>query len=326
MESIVLFDPSIRSLNKGDEVIMRSAEKSVKHLLKGRYVIKSATHAPIVTFYQNTHLNPRMRFYDDAKYKFICGSSLIWKNMLKPRPTFNVNLFNCMPYRNSILLGCGIAQVESKGNWYTRKLYSKILSKDYIHSVRDDDAKKFVESLGYRALNTGCPTMWGFTPEFCAQIPTKKADDVIFTLTDFWTSREADQKLIDILVKNYRNVYFWIQGSFDKEYFDSFENTASIKVVDPTLEDYSEVLSRGNIDYVGTRLHAGMFALQHQVRTILIAIDNRTRSLNMTYDLHVVERDDIETKLEDYINSEFVTDIHINSDAIQQWLSQFEAL
>ena len=325
MDNIILFDPSIRSLNKGDEIIMRSAEKRIEHLLEGNYVVKSATHAPVVTFYQNTHLNPRMRFYDDAKYKFLCGSSMIWKNMFKPRPTFNVNWFNCMPYKNSILLGCGIAQSNvKKVNYYTKRLYSKILSKEYIHSVRDDDALKFVKSLGYKAINTGCPTMWGFTPEFCAGIPTQKSDRVIFTLTDFGKDYKKDQLLIDILHENYPELYFWIQGAFDKEYLDSFKHINDIHIVNPTVDDYSRILNEGNIDYVGTRLHAGMFALQHSVRTIILAIDNRTRSINDAYHLHVVERDRIGAELSDKINSEFATNISIRQKNISKWLSQFK--
>lgn len=323
MENVILFDPSIRSLNKGDEIIMCSAEAQIAHLLEGNYVIKSATHAPIVTAYQNTRLNPRMRFYDEAKYKFICGSSLIWKNMFKPRPTFNVNWFNCMPYENSILLGCGIAQTESRLNYYTKHLYSKILSKEYTHSVRDDEAAEFVRSMGYKAINTGCPTMWQFTEEFCSHIPEKKANRVVFTLTDFYKSHAQDQLLIDILRKEYDQVYFWIQGAFDEEYLKTFKNIEGIHIVHPTLEAYSQLLQSGDIDYVGTRLHAGMFALQHHVRTIILVIDNRTRAMNEAYDLHVIERDTIGEELSKKINSTFSTNINIRQAAIKEWLQQF---
>lgn len=327
MENLVLFDPGIRSLNKGDEIIMKSAQMELyKHgLLNGRYVINSATHAPVVTWYQNTVKNPGMKFYDNAKYKFICGSNLLWKNMMKPRPVFNVDLTNCRPYKDSILMGVGLGQAKSKTNWYTKKLYSKILSRNYIHSVRDENTAAFLKRLGYKAIDTGCPTMWGFTHDFCQQIPSKKADNVIFTLTDYGRDKENDQKLIDILLRYYKCVYFWIQGAFDKEYFDSFKNTENIKIVAPTLEDFSEVLTENNIDYVGTRLHAGMFAMQHKKRTIIIAIDNRVRNLNEAYSLHVVERDNIH-ELPKLIESSFMTDVKLKEENIKKWLSQFEVI
>ena len=325
MNAVILFDPGIRSLNKGDEIIMRSAERELANngILAGNYVIHSATHAPIVTSYQNTALNPRMRFYDEAKYKFICGSNLMWKDMFKVRPVFNVNLWNCMPYANSIMMGIGVGQANSKTNLYTKKLYEKILSKDYIHSTRDQAAESFLTSLGYKAIDTGCPTIWQFTPEFCADIPHGKAENVIFTLTDYGKDLENDQQLINILKKEYRNVYFWVQGAFDFEYFNNFENTEGIIVVDPDIDEYSRVLNSMDIDYVGTRLHAGLFAMQHKKKAIILAIDNRVRDMSEVYDLHVLERDDL-SKLPELINSSFATDVKIKQANIDLWLSQFK--
>ena len=323
MKAIVLFDPSIRSLNMGDHIIMNSAEEELKKLMGNNYIIKCGTHTPAVTFYQNTSANPRMKVYDEAKYKFICGSNLLWKNLFLPRPTFNVNLWNCRVYRNSILVGVGTNAPKKKINLYTKTLYTKILSKNFIHSVRDEETKRFVESMGYKAINTGCPTMWKFTAEFCKSIPIQKSDDVVFTLTDYNRDLENDQELINILNRNYKNVYFWIQGMFDLEYLNELKDTKNIKLIPPTLEAFSEILNRENIEYVGTRLHAGMFAMQHKKRSIILAIDNRVRDMKETYNLNTVERDDIKL-LENMINDEFETKISINEEKIQEWFSQFE--
>ena len=322
METIVLFDPSIRSLNMGDHIIMKSSEKELEHIIEGKFIINCATHQPAITFYQNTRLNPRIKIYDNAQYKFICGSNLLWKNLFVPRPTFNVNLFNCKLYEGSILFGVGTNSSNKKPNLYTKLLYSKILSKNYIHSVRDERTKRFVEELGYKAINTGCPTMWKFNDEFCKEVPTKKSDKVIFTLTDYSHDRENDQILIDILNANYNTVYFWLQGASDEVYFDSLKNTENIIKVAPTLKAYEEVLKE-NIDYVGTRIHAGMFALQHKKRTIVISIDNRVRDMKETYNLNVVERREIH-KLDEMINSNFTTKIEINKENINKWLLQFK--
>lgn len=323
MKNIVLFDPSIRSLNMGDHIIMNSAEKVISNITKNQFIIKAATHAPIVTFYQNTSHNPRIKLYDDAKYKFICGSNLLWRNLCVPRPTFNVNHFNSRPYNGSVLLGVGTHHKNKKLNLYTRTLYNKILSKDFIHSVRDNETKELVESMGFKAINTGCPTMWGFTEEFCSVIPTKKADNVIFTLTDYSRNIEQDQKMIDILVKSYSKVYYWVQGIYDLEYLKEFDNTEKIIIVSPPLEEFSKILSTDDIEYVGTRLHAGMFAMQHKKRAVIISIDNRVESMKATYGLNSVYRNNIED-VEDMINSEFETKININEKNINDWLSQFE--
>ena len=325
MNSIILFDPGIRSLNKGDEIIMRSAEYELKKIgiLKGNYVIHSATHAPVVTFYQNTNRNPRMRFYNEAKYKIICGSNLLWKDMLKPRTALNVNLWNCLPYKDSILMGVGTGLSQGKTNAYTKRLYSKILSKEFIHSARDQRTAEFLVNLGYKAIDTGCPTMWRFTKEFCREIPNNKAENVVFTLTDYGREKEFDQKLIDILKREYKKVYFWVQGAFDFEYFSSFENTKDIVIVPPDVNEYDSLLKEDDLDYVGTRLHAGMFAMQHKKRTIILAIDNRVRDLNKAYHLNTIERKDV-SNLPDLIHSTLDTDVQLKTENIEKWISQFQ--
>ena len=48
-----------------------------------------------------------------------------------------------------------------------------------------------------------------------------------------------------------------------------------------------------NIDYVGTRLHAGIRALQHKKRTIIIGIDNRAIEKAKDFNLTVIDRKNI---------------------------------
>ena len=132
-----------------------------------------------------------------------------------------------------------------------------------------------------------------------------------------------DQKLIDILKKEYEELYFWVQGAFDLEYFRSFNNTEGIHIISPEVDNYSEVLNLPDLDYVGTRLHAGMFAMQHKKRAIILAFDNRVRDMQAAYDLHVIERDEIE-RLPQMINSTFATDVKLKKDNIDKWLSQFQ--
>ena len=323
MKKTVLFDPSIRSLNMGDHIIMQSAERVLNDIIKDSFIIKCGTHSPAVTFYQNTSLNPRFKLYDNVEYKFICGSNLLWRNLFMPRPIFNVNPFNCRIYKNSVLLGVGTSSSIKKPNFYTINIYKKILSRQYIHSVRDERTKKFVENLGYKAINTGCPTMWQFTKSFCKQIPEEKSDNVIFTLTDYGQDKENDQKLIDILNDNYKKIYFWVQGIYDLDYLQKFKNIQRIQIIPPIVKAYDNILSMDNIEYVGTRLHAGIFAMQHKKRTIILAIDNRVRDMKETYNLITLERNNI-NQLPNLIYSKFKTDININKDNIDKWLSQFK--
>lgn len=326
METVILFDPSIRSFNMGDHIIMESSELELKKILKNKFVIKAATHTPVMTFYQNTNHNPRIKVYDNAQAKFICGSNLLWRNLFVPDPSLNINLLNSRAYNGSVLLGVGTHHKSKKLNLYTKKLYRKILSKKLVHSVRDEDAKALVESLGLKAVNTGCPTMWKFTKEFCKQIPKVKSDSVVFTITDYNIDLQNDQIMIDLLVKNYKKVYFWVQGIEDYEHFKSFKNTQNIEIIPPVVGKYKKILEKEEIDYVGTRLHAGIYAMQHKCRTIILSIDNRVESMKKSYGINSIKREFVQDQLEQYILSEFNTEVNINESAIKKWRAQFEVV
>lgn len=199
------------------------------------------------------------------------------------------------------------------------------MSSEFAHSVRDEATKAIVEELGFRAINTGCPTMWGFTDEFCAQIPTKKANSAVFTLTDYGKDPERDKMLIRILLENYERVYFWPQGLGDEAYIHSLlapEHLKELEVLHPTLQSFEDVLLRGDVDYIGTRLHAGMYAMQHKVRSIIVTIDNRVRDMRKTYSFSSIERNEIE-RLDEMIGSTWSTRIGIDERAIEDWKGQF---
>ncbi len=327
MKRIVLFDTSVGSLNHGDGIIMESFEKNAKDILDGNYISKFPTHTPCFTFCQQVKRNPRYNFVNDSDYKFICGTNLLNNRMYIPWPFFNINFFNSGCYKNSVLVGVGASAFpkgSNKVSLYSKLLFSKILSKEYKHSVRDERTKLIVDSiLGEgSAINTGCPTIWGLTKEHCAKIPNKKAEEVILTLTDYSAKKEHDERLIEVLLKNYKKVYFWPQGTKDMEYFGTFCQTENITVISPGVKAYSEFLSEKDVDFVGTRLHAGIYAMQHKRRTVILSVDNRARDMAESYNLHVLDR--ASDKLEEKINSEFATDIKINEENIRTWKSQFK--
>ncbi|TOG81065.1 capsular biosynthesis protein, partial [Vibrio parahaemolyticus] len=73
-------------------------------------------------------------------------------------------------------------------------------------------------------------------------------------------------------------------------------------IIAPSLESFDEVLSSGNVDYIGTRLHGGVRALQKKVRTLILAIDNRAWEKKKDFNLPVVERND-EVAISNFINN-----------------------
>ena len=99
--------------------------------------------------------------------------------------------------------------------------------------MRDERSKQYLERLGLKAINTGCVSMWMLTPEFCSTIPSEKADTVVFTIT---ASPESQMKknyqlILDTLLRNYSEVYFWPQGIDDYSQFLSLDSIESIQVL-----------------------------------------------------------------------------------------------
>lgn len=323
MQKVTLFDTSSGSLNLGDYIINESVAEELEFITNESFVAKYATHTPVMHFYQNFKQNTIVRFARESKFKFISGTNIVAFNNFRPWPNWNVNIFNYHPYKNSILVGSGSTPNSKKINLYTKLLYKKILSIDYIHSVRDERTKNALESIGLKAINTGCATLWDLTPEKCSLIPRSKASKVVFTLTDYARDTTQDQLLIDILNKNYENVYFWPQGSDDMDYFNELRNTTNIHVVASNLESYRQLLQAGNIDYVGTRLHAGIFAMKNLCRSVLIAVDNRTVDMQKTYNLNAIERKDTE-RLSAIINEDIETNINIDLARVEEWKKQFK--
>ncbi|WP_226526476.1 polysaccharide pyruvyl transferase family protein [Metabacillus niabensis] len=321
MDNVLLLDTSVGSLNKGDDIIMKCVRNQLSDKTQNAYVLTLPTHVSPFHWYQVARNSNRVQVYSNAKYKFVGGSNLLTMDMLTHFPQWNINLFNYGPLKGSILVGVGAGK-GSKINGYTKILYKKVLSHEHVHSVRDERTKRFLEEMGFKALNTGCATMWSLTPEFCEKIPKTKSDSVIFTLTHHSKDIINDELLIDILNRNYKNVYFWIQDAKDLKYFKTLNDINKIKIIPPTVEEYEKILNT-DVDYIGTRLHGGIFAMRHKKRSIIISIDERARGMNETYNLNIIDRSEL-NKLESMINSEIITDVNVNFDVVNEWLDQFE--
>lgn len=322
MKNILLLDTSVASDNKGDDVIMECTRRELDFILKDNFEYTLPTQVSPFHWYQVWRNSSRVRSYSNCPLKFIGGSNILCKDLLTHYPQWNINWFNCRPIEGSIGVGVGAGAGE-KSNWYTRKMYQRVLSHDYYHSARDERTKEYLESLGLKALNTGCVTMWMFTQEFCKSIPVAKSNTVVFTLTANKNLMLQDQFMIDTLNQKYENVYFWPQGINDFNYFKSLGNIHSVNVLSASKAAYDSFLSKNEVDYVGTRLHGGIYAMRHGRRAIIIAIDERAREINKANHLNCIDVKDIK-QLPELISSEFETRVVMDFEAIHKWKSQFE--
>lgn len=323
MKKIQLLDTSIGTSNIGDFIIMECVRKELAPILKEAFVYNMPTHLPVFNAFSVWKNSRTVQQYSNCDYKFAGGSNLLVKDLRTHYPQWNINKWNSKPLNGTILVGVG-AGAGDYTNSYTVNLYKSVLNHDYYHSVRDERSKEYVENvLGLKAINTGCVTMWMFTPEFCKTIPAKKSDTALITLTARPKLNLNEQKMIDVVQRNYSKIYCWLQGDNDLEYFKNFKNTDNIELIPPSKEAYENVLDSVDLDYIGTRLHGGIYAMRHKKRAVIIAIDERAIAINEKNNLNCLSIDEID-KLENMLNSEFETKIVMPFNEIERWKKQFE--
>lgn len=257
-----------------------------------------------------------------AGEKIVCGTNLItphfeaFSNWKMPN--------NLQGYRDIVTLGVGWGYYCDEISRISRFVYRTILSGKKLHSVRDGYTERKFREMGItNVVNTGCPTLWGLTPEHCAQIPRKKASRVITTLTDYDRDPGADRLMLDILKRSYEQVFVWLQGTQDFSYLRTLIDPGSVQIIERDLERYTHALDMGDVDYVGTRLHAGIHAMNRGVRSIILAVDNRAAEMGRDFHLPVIQRSNIRDELPERIASTWATNIVLPSDAIHQWKAQF---
>ena len=318
MEKIIVYNPSITTLNVGDNVIYDSIEGILKPLFQDNFVVQVSTHLPVSSTFAN--------LLKDADLKVVCGTNLL-RNMLERRfKQWHINLFNAKKLGPVVLIGVGWQKDKMPFTPYTKMVYKTILSKTALHSVRDEYTKQMLEKMGFKnVINTGCPTIWSLTREKCASIPKSKQNNVVFTLTDYNRNKSVDKMIVDVLAQNYKKVYLWLQGVDDLDYARELGILESVITISPSLEAYDQILSSvDDLEYIGTRLHGGIRALQHGKRTMILAVDNRAIEKKKDFNIPVVERDKLTIdSLTELICSQRKTDIVIPEENIKKWKSQF---
>ncbi len=326
MRNIAIMDTSIMSFNIGDQIIMESARRELQQITKDAFVVNMPTHSPLYHWYEFSVKSEDgfRKKLNSIDLKFVCGTNLIEKNMMKRKNSWNINLLDTKFFNGFILVGAGTDGFARIANPYTKELYNNALSHKFIHSTRDEKTKIFLEDMGFKAINTGCVTIWPLTKKHCSEIPIKKSDSVVFTITDYAQDARADQFMINILCKHYSNIFCWLQGIEDEAYLKTLniKYKDKIKFIPSSLEAYNDFLCDNDCDYIGTRLHAGIKAMQMKKRTIIVGVDNRAKDMFNTYNINLIERNNI-GKLFEFINSEIVTEVAINENRIKKFLNQF---
>jgi polysaccharide pyruvyl transferase WcaK-like protein len=310
--NITLFDTSVATDNLGDEIIMDAVEQVVSEVLPNAYVFRIATHE---------HMSRISRRLLKKSSLCIVGGTNLLSAHMGPFALWKMMPWDVLIVSHAVLLGVGWRDYMRGPDPYTKWALNRILAQDYIHSVRDSYTLEKISGLHKRICNTACPTMWSLTASHCKSIPRRKADKAVTTLTYYRRSEVNDRQLLEMLLRNYSEVYFWAQQSDDQDYFVSLGITG-IKHVPPSVSRYTEFLDGEDVDFIGTRLHGGIRAMQKRKRTLILAVDNRAREIARTSNLPVVDRDNV-TAIEEWVYSDQPTTVTLPATEIAAWKSQF---
>lgn len=330
---ITKLNPSISSENVGDDIILKYCQQQLEDIFGDSLYVNIPTRDKLDLMSRKHILS--------SDYAFVCGTNLLASNM-DVRKQWNIGIKNAIEILNAnlrrreylnfkkyaekqlILMGVGWWQYQGEINKYTEILLNMLLSDKYTHSVRDSYTENKLKSIGiHNVLNTSCPTMWNLTKEVCLMIPEKKASRVVTTLTNYNRFREKDEKLLEILCSRYKEVYVWLQAIEDLSYLEDLSCRKYVKIIPPNLKAYDCYLKEYETDYVGTRLHGGIRALNNVKRSLILAVDNRALEISKDTGLPVLERGKVEECLESWIEEPYNTSIILPVDNIEAWKHQF---
>lgn len=314
---IGILDTGIATENTGDLIIMEGAKRELENTLIDYQLIYFPTHEKL-----SSHSHKLQKL---VSINVACGTNLLHSHMGIVKQ-WNIGIKSAFKIKPVVLLGVGWrSQKKRKTDVFTKWLLRKVLSTTYLHSVRDSYAMEQLNSIGItNVINTGCPTTWALSEDHCLHIPTKKGENAVVLLTDY-SRDERDSMLLDFVCANYKKVFFWCQGTHDHQYIESLGFSDRIQTIPSSLYAYRQLLSDQSLslDYVGTRLHGGIYALQHRRRSIIVGVDHRANIMGRDLNLPVVDRYKSNEILEGMILNEFPTRINLPLDNIKKWKAQF---
>ena len=314
---IGIMDTGIATENTGDLIIMNGAARELERVIMSFQQIRFPTHEKLSSYCYKLQ---EMVFCNIA-----CGTNLLHSHMGLIKQ-WNIGIRDAFKIKPVILFGVGWRSGKNrKTDLFTKWLLRKVLSDSGVHSVRDSYAEKQLRDIGFtNVVNTGCPTTWILTKEHCAEIPQKKGENAVVVLTDY-SRNKLDIELIELVLTNYKKVFFWCQGTHDYEYLESLGMASKFEVISSSLAAYKKLLEDQSLslDYVGTRLHGGIYALKHKRRSVIIGVDHRANEMGRDLHLPVVDRYEGKGALKEKILYDFATNIKLPQENITKWCAQF---
>jgi polysaccharide pyruvyl transferase WcaK-like protein len=313
MRLVLLFDSSVATTNLGDQIIMEAVRSVVVELFPDDYIVTIPTH-----LYGGRQARKLMR---QSTLAIIGGTNLLSSNMFSYRQ-WKLSLLDAATLKNAVLLGVGWWQYQSPPSHFSKMLLNMALSKTIVHSVRDHYTVTQLRDAGLKnVINTSCPSLWAIKPDELQHASKKNPGAVVTAITAYRKDVRRDRDLMHALRESYSRRYFWPQGTYDLEYASQDLDLDGFCVLRPTLDAFDDVLSSG-CDYIGTRLHAGIRAMQKGQYARIISIDNRAAELGRGCSLPLLEDTNLPT-IRKAAHEMRVVQFALPRDAIDIWRRQF---
>jgi hypothetical protein len=209
----------------------------------------------------------------------------------------------------------------------TRAFYKRLLSRQKIHACRDEySTNKLNRATSVKTINTSCPTTW----KLRSPVNYRAHDytDCLLTLTDYSTDRVKDSELAETVLENFNKIFFFPQGSGDKEYLESLDiykkNTSRFVLLPHDYEESKSFLhSHPNLTYTGTRLHAGIKCMQLGMDVLIIGVDNRALDIHNDTMLPVIKRDDRDGINRWLKGEKLFEPVKLPAENVRTWKNQF---
>jgi polysaccharide pyruvyl transferase WcaK-like protein len=294
---IVIFDPSrldssgLPSTNLGDLMIRKAIDEIIGDLFPQATLEAISSHQ-----YPNAS---DIACAQAADLVLVAGTNLLSSHVLEydqwklaPDPQHYAE----PPNLRAVLLGAGWWQYQDDPDLITRHYYRRLLHPHLPHAMRDGYSAQRLSACGVNnIINTSCPTLWKLNGHNTRRRSEHKR--CLFCLTDYHPDYEMDNQLISVLIEKYpQGLIFFPQGSHDETYAFSLpafrRYSSSIQCLPHDINAFYHIVDQGNIDYIGTRLHAGTYCLQQGLPSLILAMDNRSWEISKDTNLPVVKRGD----------------------------------
>ena len=329
MSKITVLDPGLKdhqglpSLNLGDVIISEAVQEELRQMFPGSEIIPISSH----TLLEEKHI----RLIKESDMCFVGGTNLLSSDAMAFRgmPLSDKKfIYLFPPVTNLVLMGVGWGfGYQQPVRFKTRLFYKRLLSRQKMHACRDEySTNKLNRATSVKTINTCCPTTWKLRSPINYRM--NNYTDCVLTLTDYSKDTVKDSELIETILENFSKVFFFPQGSGDKEYLESldiYKKNASRFVVLPHNYDESTSFlhSHPNLTYIGTRLHAGIRCMQLGMDTLIIGVDNRALEIHNDTLLPVIKRND-QDRMNRWLKGDKIFEpVKLPLENISIWKNQF---